>query len=138
LVKHFDAKFARIWLLDKERKSLILKFTAGKYKNLKGEFSKVLADSNKIGNIVITGKPTITNDVINDKRIRYPEWAKRERLQSFGGYPLTHSHKVIGVLAMFSTKRLQAADFEILGMFSDQVSKELEGVFDAIDFLIPK
>jgi DNA-binding Lrp family transcriptional regulator len=95
-------------------------------------------DSNKIGNIVITGKPTITNDVINDKRIRYPEWAKRERLQSFGGYPLTHSHNVIGVLAMFSTKRLQAADFEILGVFSDQVSKELEGVFDAIDFLIPK
>jgi GAF domain-containing protein len=115
-----------------------LKFTAGKYKNLNGEFSKVPADSNKIGNIVITGKPTITNDVINDKRIRYPEWAKRERLQSFGGYPLTHSHNVIGVLAMFSTKRLQAADFEILGVFSDQVSKELEGVFDAIDFLIPK
>jgi hypothetical protein len=39
---------------------------------------------------------------------------------------------------MFSTKRLQAADFEILGVFSDQISKELEGVFDAIDFLIPK
>jgi DNA-binding Lrp family transcriptional regulator len=138
LVKHFDAKFARIWLLDKERKNLILKFTAGKYQNLEGEFSKVPADSNKIGNIVITGKPTITNDVVNDKRIRYPEWAKRERLQSFGGYPLTHTHKVIGVLAMFSTKRLQAADFEILGVFSDQISKELEGVFDAIDFLIPK
>jgi GAF domain-containing protein len=105
---------------------------------LDGEFSKVPADSNKIGNIAITGKPTITNDVVNDKRIRYPEWAKKERLQSFGGYPLTHSHKVIGVLAMFSTKRLQAADFEILGVFSDQISKELEGVFDAIDFLIPK
>ena len=49
-----------------------------------------------------------------------------------------NGHNVIGVLAMFSTKRLQAADFEILGVFSDQVSKELEGVFDAIDFLIPK
>jgi DNA-binding Lrp family transcriptional regulator len=138
LVKHFDAKFARIWLLDKEKKNLILKFTAGKYKNLYGEFSKVPADSNKIGNIVITGKPTITNDVVNDKRIRYPEWAKRERLQSFGGYPLTHAKKVIGVLAMFSTKRLQAADFEILGLFSEQISKELEGVFDAIDFLVPE
>ena len=138
LVKHFDAKFARIWLLDNERKNLILKFTAGKYKNLDGEFSRVPADSNKIGNIVITGKPTITNDVINDKRIRYPEWAKRERLQSFAGYPLTHTHKVVGVLAMFSTKRLLAADFEILGVFSEEISKELEAVFDAIDFLIPK
>ena len=41
LVKYFDALFARIWLLDKEGRNLILKFSAGKYKNLEGEFSKV-------------------------------------------------------------------------------------------------
>jgi hypothetical protein len=37
---------------------------------------------------------------------------------------------------MFSTKRLQAADFEVLGVFSDQISKELESLFEAVDFLI--
>jgi transcriptional regulator with GAF, ATPase, and Fis domain len=137
LVKHFGAKFARIWLLDRERKNLILKFSAGKYKNIHGEFSKVPADSNKIGNIVITRKPTVTNDVINDKRIRHRDWAKKEKLQSFAGYPITHGSKVIGVLAMFSTRRMQAADFEVLGVFSDQISKELEGLFTAVDFLIP-
>ena len=41
VVKYFDAKFARIWLVDRERKYLILKFSAGKYKNIDGEFSKV-------------------------------------------------------------------------------------------------
>ena len=137
LVKYFDAKFARIWLLDKEHKYLVLKFSAGKYKNINGEFSRVPADSNKIGNIVITHKPSITNDVVNDKRIRYPEWAKKEKLQSFAGYPLTIKGNVIGVLAMFSTKRMQAADFEILGVFSDQISKELEALYSAVDFLIP-
>ena len=137
LVKYFGAKFARIWLLDKERKYLVLKFSAGKYKNINGEFSRVPADSNKIGNIVITHKPSITNDVVNDKRIRYPEWAKNEKLQSFAGYPLTIKGNVIGVLAIFSTRRMQAVDFEILGVFSDQISKELEGLFSAVDFLIP-
>ena len=137
LVKHFGAKFARIWLLDKEKKTLVLKFSAGKYKNLDGEFSKVPADSNKIGKIVISGKPSITNDVVNDKRIRHPQWAKKEKLQSFAGYPITHGRNIIGVIAMFSTKRLQASDFEILGVFSDQISKELEGLFEAIDFLTP-
>jgi DNA-binding Lrp family transcriptional regulator len=137
LVKYFGAKFARIWLLDRERKNLILKFSAGKYKNIHGEFSKVPADSNKIGNIVITRKPTVTNDVVNDKRIRHSEWAKKEKLQSFAGYPITHGNKVIGVLAMFSTRRMQAADFEVLGVFSDQISKELEGLFTAVNFLIP-
>jgi DNA-binding Lrp family transcriptional regulator len=66
LVKYSDAKFARIWLVDKERKYLILKFSAGKYKNTHGEFSKVPVSSYKIGEVFGTKKPTITNDVAND------------------------------------------------------------------------
>ncbi len=61
----------------------MLKFSAGKYKNIQGEFSKVPLDSNKIGPIVKTKKPAISNDVVNDPRIRYPEWAKKEKLKSF-------------------------------------------------------
>ena len=35
-MKYFDAKFARIWLIDREKKYLMLKLIAGKYKNLTG------------------------------------------------------------------------------------------------------
>ena len=135
VVKYFDAKFARIWLVDKERKYLILKFSAGKYKNIQGEFSKVPLDSNKIGPIVKTKKPTISNDVVNDPRIRYPEWAKKERLKSFAGYPLMSKGQPIGVLGMFSEKKLSPADFEILRVFCDQISNELASFFDAAEFL---
>jgi DNA-binding Lrp family transcriptional regulator len=134
-VKYFDAKFARIWLVDKERKYLILKFSAGKYKNIQGEFSKVPLDSNKIGPIVKTKKPTISNDVVNDPRIRYPEWAKKERLKSFAGYPLMSKGQPIGVLGMFSEKKLTPADFEILRVFCDQISNELASFFNAAEFL---
>jgi DNA-binding Lrp family transcriptional regulator len=135
VVKHFDAKFARIWLVDKERKYLILKFSAGKYKNIQGEFSKVPLDSNKIGPIVKTKKPAISNDVVNDTRIRHPEWAKKEKLKSFAGYPLMSGGQPIGVLGMFSEKKLSPADFEILGVFCDQVSNELASFFSAAEFL---
>ena len=135
VVKYFDAKFARIWLVDKERKYLILKFSAGKYKNIQGEFSKVPLDSNKIGPIVKTKKPTISNDVVNDPRIRYPEWAKKERLKSFAGYPLISKGQPIGVLGMFSEKKLSPADFEILRVFCDQISNELASFFNAAEFL---
>ncbi|HZA62607.1 MAG TPA: GAF domain-containing protein [Nitrososphaeraceae archaeon] len=135
VVKHFDAKFARIWLVDKERKYLILKFSAGKYKNIQGEFSKVPLDSNKIGPIVKTKKPAISNDVVNDTRIRHPEWAKKEKLKSFAGYPLMSRGRPIGVLGMFSEKKLSPADFEILGVFCDQVSNELASFFSAAEFL---
>ena len=135
VVKYFDAKFARIWLVDKERKYLILKFSAGKYKNIQGEFSKVPLDSNKIGPIVKTKKPTISNDVVNDPRIRYPEWAKKEGLRSFAGYPLMSKGQPIGVLGMFSEKKLSPADFEILRVFCDQISHELASFFNAAEFL---
>jgi hypothetical protein len=70
MVKCFDAKSARIRLVDRERKYLMLKFSAGKYKNIQGEFSKVPLDSNKIGPIV-KKEPAISNDVVNDHKSTY-------------------------------------------------------------------
>ncbi len=135
LVKYFDAHFARLWFVDKNRKWLILKFSAGKYKNIKGEFSKISIDSLKIGPAVKTKKAVVTNDVINDPRIKYHDWAKKEKLKSFAAYPLIYKGKSIAVLAMFSKKKLSHVDFEILGIFCDQLSKELAGFFEAKDFL---
>jgi DNA-binding Lrp family transcriptional regulator len=126
LCKYFDAVFARIWLLDKEMKNLILKFSVGKYKNIHGEFSKVPVESHiEIAYVAKTKTPVISNDVTKDPRIKYPEWAKREKLKSFAAYPLLHNDIAIGVIAMFSHKKLNPADFELLGLFSNQISKEL-------------
>jgi DNA-binding Lrp family transcriptional regulator len=136
LVKYFDARFARVWFYDKKKKALILKFSAGKYKNLKGEFSNVSIKSLKIGTIATSKKPVVSNDVVHDRRIKNPEWAKKEKLKSFAGYPILYKSEVAAVLAMFSTKKMSPADFELLGVFSDQLSRELTGFFEAKDFLL--
>ena len=135
LVTYFDGYFARLWFVDKDRKWLILKFSSGKYKNIDGEFSKVSIDSLKIGSVVKTRKAVVTNDISHDPRIKNHDWAKKEKLQSFAAYPLTYKGKSIAVLALFSRKKLSHMDFEILGIFCDQLSKELAGFFEAKDFL---
>ncbi|MDH3765552.1 MAG: GAF domain-containing protein [Nitrosopumilus sp.] len=135
LVKYFDAHFARLWFVDKDRKYLLLKFSAGKYKNISGEFSKISIDSLKIGPVIKTKKAVVTNDVVNDPRVKHQNWAKKEKLKSFAAYPLIYKKKSIAVLAMFSKKKLTHVDFEILGIFCDQLSKELVGFFEAKDFL---
>ena len=104
-------------------------------KKIYGEFSKVSINSINIGQIARTKKPIITNDVINDPRIKYPEWAKREKLQSFAGYPLLHKGEIIGVVAMFSEKKLSPAQFEMLGIFCDHISKEISMLYDIGEFL---
>ncbi len=136
LVKYFDATFARMWLLDKDGGNLLLKFSFGKYKNINGEFSKVSLNSNsKIGAILKRNKPAITNDVVSDPRIRYPNWAEKEKMKSFAGYPITHNKKPIGVLAMFTKKTLSPIDFELLGIFAEHISKELSVFYEAKELL---
>lgn len=135
VVKYFDAVFARIWFVDKQQKYLILKFSAGKYTKIDGEFSKVSLNSLKIGHIAKTNKPVVSNDVVNDPRIKIQDWAKKEKLKSFAGCPLTYKGKAVAVVAMFSKKKLNHLDFELFGLFSEQLSKELTGFFEAKDFL---
>jgi DNA-binding Lrp family transcriptional regulator len=135
LVNYFDATFARIWFYDKYSKFLVLKYSAGKYKNIQGEFSKISLNSLKIGAIAKTKKPVVSNDIVHDPRIKYHEWARKEKLKSFAGYPILHKGQVVAVLAMFSKKTLSPEDFEVLGVFSDQISKELSGFFETKDFL---
>ena len=136
LVKYFDAAFARVWFIDKNRKYLILKFSAGMYTGINGEFSKVSINSLKIRPVVKTKKAVVTNDVVNDPRIKHPDWAKRENLKSYASYPLIYNGKSVAVLAIFSKKKLTYVEFEILGIFCDQLSKELTGFFEAKDFLL--
>jgi hypothetical protein len=42
----------------------------------------------------------------------------------------------VAVMAIFSKKKLSHLDFELLGVFSEQLSKELAGFFEAKNFLI--
>ena len=135
IVKYFGAFFSRIWFVDKQRKHLILKFSAGKYTRIDGEFSKVSINSLKIGYIAKTSKPVVSNDVINDPRIKIHDWTKKEKLKSFAGYPLMYKGKAVAVVAMFSKKKLNYLDFELFGLFSEQLSKELTGFFEAKNFL---
>ncbi len=138
VVKYFDAAFARIWILDENQKYLILKCSAGIYTNCHGEFSKVSMYAGKIGHVLRTKKPAISNDLSNDPRIKYPEWARKANLKSFAGFPLIFQNRSIGVLAMFSVKKLKPADFELVEIFCNDVSRQLSLFLEGQRFLFDK
>jgi DNA-binding Lrp family transcriptional regulator len=136
LVSVMGAKFARIWLVDRDRKNLILKFSAGKYTNLHGEFSRIPIGAYKIGEVVTTNKPCVSNDVVHDPRISHHDWAKKQRLRSFAGYPLSYKNKAIGVLAMFSEEQFSPSAFELFELFSRELSKGITSHFEAHELLV--
>ena len=130
LVKYFDATFAQIWLFDKKRKRMVLRFSAGKSKTHNVRFLKEPIIDQDI--ILRTMKPTITNDILNDPKTRHHGWAARERLKSCASYPLTHNKDIIGVLTLFSKDKLHTTDLELLEIFSAHISKQLSIFFDTL------
>ena len=109
LVNHLDAAFARIWTLDPEEPVLVLKASAGLYTHLDGAHARVPVGEFKIGRIAQSRRALLTNDVAHDPNISDPEWAHREGMAAFAGYPLIANGQLLGVLALFSRQALTDA-----------------------------
>ena len=106
MVEHLGAAFARIWTLNREEEMLELQASAGMYTHIDGPHSRVPVGSFKIGKIAQERAPHITNDVQTDPRVSDKEWAKREGMVAFAGYPLLLDDRLLGVMAMFSREEL--------------------------------
>jgi len=122
LVTHLKAAFARIWILKAEEQMLVLQASAGMYTNLDGSHSRVPVGHLKIGQIAKEKSPMLTNTVIGDPRVPEQEWAKREGLVSFAGYPLLRNNEVVGVMALFSRESLTDFTLKGLGMVADRIT----------------
>jgi PAS domain S-box-containing protein len=126
IVRHLEAAFARIWTISDQGDMLELQASAGQYTRLDGEHARVPVGQFKIGLIAQERKPHLTNDVQNDERISHPEWAKREGMVAFAGYPLVVDGRLVGVLAMFARKSLEPAVLQTFALVADTIAKGIE------------
>ena len=70
--------------------------------HLDGPHARIPVGSSKIGLIRAEQKPHLTNLVQTDERVSDKDWARREGMISFAGYPLLVEGKTVGVIAMFA------------------------------------
>ncbi|MDP8924081.1 MAG: GAF domain-containing protein [Chloroflexota bacterium] len=106
LVEHFDAAVARIWTLDEAGRTLVLRASAGLYTHLDGRHGRVPLGCYRIGQIAEWRRPHLTNAVLGDPGIGDQEWARREGMVAFAGYPLVVEDRLVGVIAMFARRPL--------------------------------
>ena len=126
IVQHLDASFARIWTLNEEENVLELQASAGVYTHLEGSHSRVPVGKFKIGLIAQERLPYLTNDVAGDPRIHDKEWARREGMVAFAGYPLIVEDRLVGVLAMFARERLAEATLNALASIAGTIAQGIE------------
>jgi PAS domain S-box-containing protein len=122
VVRHFDAAFARIWTSNETEQMLELRASVGLYTHLDGRHSRVPVGKLKIGRIAADGKPYLSNDVLHDPQVD-SEWAAREGMIAFAGYPLIVEQQVVGVLALFARRELDAETLEELSSVAEMIAQ---------------
>lgn len=122
LVRHLDAAFARVWTLDAGEAVLVLRASAGLYTHLDGPHGRVPLGQFKIGLIALERRPHLTNAVVGDPRVSDQEWAEREGMVAFAGYPLIVDGRVVGVAALFARHPLSGVTLQALGSVADQIA----------------
>ena len=126
MVRHLDAALARIWTLDDGGAVLELQASSGLYTHLDGKHARVPVGRYKIGLIALEREPHLTNNVQEDERVEDKEWARREGLVSFAGYPLVAEGRLVGVVAMFSREALGQDTIEALESVAPTVTQGVE------------
>jgi signal transduction histidine kinase len=122
LVQHLDAAFARIWVLNAETQVLELRASSGIYTHLNGDHSRIPMGQLKIGLIAQMRLPHLTNTVVGDPRVNDQEWAKREGMIAFAGYPLLIEDRVVGVMALFARHTLTRFVLDAMSSIANAVA----------------
>ena len=126
IVAHLDAALARIWLLNDKEQTLELQASAGIYTRIHGAHARVPLSEFKMGSIADEKKPHLTNDIANDPRVGDRDWARREGLISFAGFPLLIGDRLIGVIAMFAKHRVEPDMLNSLEGAADKVVQSVQ------------
>ncbi|MBZ0185321.1 MAG: GAF domain-containing protein, partial [Candidatus Obscuribacterales bacterium] len=84
--------------------------------------SRVPVGDFKIGRIARSRKAHLSNSVPTDLEVSDKDWARREGMQSFAGYPLLVEDRLVGVVAMFARHRLSEYQIEALASVSRMIA----------------
>ena len=90
---------------------------------LQGQFARFPLSIGKVGQVAADRQPILIRDFVpQDSWIVRPEWAQREGISSFAGYPLIFRDNLLGVIGVFSRRPLDDQEFTWLGVFANHAA----------------
>ena len=113
VVHRLDAALARIWTLNDAGQVLELRASAGLSGLRDGSQDRVPLGASAIGQIAQERRPRVSRQLADDLGSD-GEWAHREGIVSFAGYPLLLGPDLVGVLAVFARHPLEGDELNAL------------------------
>jgi two-component system, cell cycle sensor histidine kinase and response regulator CckA len=123
MVKHLDAALARIWTLDVRNKELELRASATPDKLPEG----VQPGQAIVAHIAVERRPYRSQAVLSELSAQERDWARREGVAAFAGYPLIVGARLVGVMAVFTRKVLPEATITTLAAIADSLALGIQG-----------
>lgn len=130
LIEQFDCTFARIWLVEPDRKYLKLVASSGLYTRLDGSFAQVPMGAFKVGKIAQHMIPFLSDSLPDEAWVKDRDWAIKNNIKGFAGLPLIAEQQPIGVLAIFSHTAMEPEFLEVLQMLCLSISIALAGALN--------
>ena len=122
MVRNLGAALARIWTVDAEARTLQLGAGAGIPTPLDAAFATLGFDDHRIGAIAEEGAPYLTNDVATDAHVGRTEWVERDKIVAFAGYPLRIEDRIVGVMVIYSRRKLDHDTLNGLSAIADALA----------------
>jgi signal transduction histidine kinase len=122
MVRNLGAALARIWTVDAAARSLHLGAGAGIATPLDAALAALGFDDHQIGAIAEDGVPYLTNDVPTDAHVGATGWVEREKIVAFAGYPLRIEDRIVGVMAIYSRRKLDHDTLNGLSAIADALA----------------
>lgn len=128
---HIPASWREFSYIPEGAEYLRLVASAGKPNNspgedwsfLQGKSARFPLGTGKVGQVAADRKPLLVRDFSpHESWVRNPDWARREGIRSFAGYPLLFRDNLLGVIGVFSRRPLDDREFTWLGVFANHAA----------------
>ncbi len=126
LINELNGGLARIWTLKDSGELLELRASASTHTPVETRQTQVAVGSLVVGMIAQSRTLHVTSADGIDPLLGDPEWARREGVVEFAGYPLMIDSKLVGVMEVFSRRAFTASALETMAAVSDAVAVGVE------------
>jgi PAS domain S-box-containing protein len=128
IVEQLKAATARIWTLNEAGDLLDLQADSPIHANPAGSVPATvpLGSNFRIGRIATERKPLLLTPVLGNPCVAEQEWAAREGIVSFAGYPLVVEDRLVGVIGMFCRHALSDIAVQAIARLADQIAVGIE------------
>ena len=125
MVHYLHAAQARLWIYYPDEKNLKLHASAGAVDEVNSSSSKLPKVSLDIAQLA-EGKPILISKARGDARVSDQEWAQREGIVAFAGYPLMLEDRLVGLMSIFARNPLTEAVLQEMASVANGIALCIE------------